>query len=413
MPAAVFDVTAVLDAALERPSSFAASGRGASLDDIIKSNERRFRRGLAPRLRWDVLRAADEHRAAGDSVVLTGTASRVQVLPVAEALGADDVVATELELSGDVLTGRVAGSAVFGAAKVAALAAAGVDLESSCVYASSFADVPLLSAAGEAVVVAPRGPLRELAGARGWSCVEPDAPPGEPSDAARIARSVGFWGGMAVGMSAGLALGALNRSREPLVDVGCGAGAALALAAAGVTLEVEGRENLFAARPCVFAFNHQSQLDAPLLMALLEHGYTGVGKAEVKKIPFFGQFLQIAGMAFVERTGDGRDAEALAPAITKLRDEGVCLVIAPEGTRSTTPRVGPFKTGAVRIAQEADVPVVPIVLHNPGALMARDSAAVRAGVVRVTVLEPVDVAGDPREQTDALRERFVHALAQV
>jgi 1-acyl-sn-glycerol-3-phosphate acyltransferase len=75
--------------------------------------------------------------------------------------------------------------------------------------------------------------------------------------------------------------------------------------------------------------------------------------------------------------------------------------------------VGRFKTGAVRIAQQAGVPVVPIVLHNSGALMARDSAAVRPGVARVSVLPPVDVEGDPRVESDRLRDLFVAELRRV
>ena len=129
-------------------------------------------------------------------------------------------------------------------------------------------------------------------------------------------------------------------------------------------------------------------------------------------MPIVGPFLQLAGAAFVERTGDGRDRDVLAEAIDRIQLDGKSLVIAPEGTRSPTPRLGRFKTGAVRIAQQAGVPIVPIVIRNAGALMARSSIAVRPGVVDVVVLEPVDVSDrDPREATDALRELMAAALA--
>ena len=413
MIAAVFDGAGTLLAGEDLgPSAFAARHRGGRPQDAAEDARRRFRSRLAPQLRWELVRRADDARAAGRSVVLATRASRPQAEPLAEALGADALLCTELEVVRGRLTGRVDGRALLGARKVEALEALGADLAASVAYAARADDLPLLEAAGEAIVVAPDAGLRATAQARGWAVLDPAPPPALPAGAGMVARSVGFWGGMVTGMSAGLALGAINRSRDTMVEVGCGAGAALALAAAGVEVRVDdGREHLFDARPCVFVFNHQSQLDVPILMSLLETRYTGVGKKEVKKIPFIGQFLAVAGMTFVGR--DGRDADALAEPVRKLREEGVSLAIAPEGTRSPTPRLMRFKTGAVRVAQEAGVPIVPILIRNAGELMARDSAAVRTGVVAVRVLPPVEVDGrDARQQTDALRDAMAAALAE-
>lgn len=408
--AAIFEAHAVLDSELERPSTFAIGVRGEPADEVTEKTAKRFKSQYAPRLRWDVLAAADEHRAAGRPIVLVATGARPEVEPLAAALKADHVVCTELEAAGGKLTGRVEGVAAFGASKVERLGELDIDLAESWAYASACEDVPLLEAAGHPIVVAPFDGLDELAAARGWPVVEPAPPPGESADLSRMVRSAGFWGGMVAGMGAGVALSALNRSREPLVDVGLTSGAALALAAAGIRIEIEGREHLFSSRPCVFTFNHQSLLDGALAIAIIEGGYTGVGKAELKKWPIFGQFFQLAGLAFVSREGGGRDDNVLEPAIAKVRDDRISLVIAPEGTRQPTPRLGRFKTGAVRIAQEGDVPVVPIVLHNAGALMARASTSIRPGVAYITVLEPVDVTGEPREQTDRLRDLFEAAL---
>jgi 1-acyl-sn-glycerol-3-phosphate acyltransferase len=71
----------------------------------------------------------------------------------------------------------------------------------------------------------------------------------------------------------------------------------------------------------------------------------------------------------------------------------VSLVIAPEGTRTPTPRLAPFKKGAFHIAMQAGVPVVPIVIRNAGELMWRGSSVIRAGTIDVVVLPPVSTDG--------------------
>ena len=96
-------------------------------------------------------------------------------------------------------------------------------------------------------------------------------------------------------------------------------------------------------------------------MKLLRGGFTGVAKAEAASIPLWGQMFSLAGVAFVERGNARQSKEALEPAVRKMRDEGWSLAIAPEGTRSPTPRLGPFKKGAFHIAMQAGVPMVPIV----------------------------------------------------
>lgn len=178
---------------------------------------------------------------------------------------------------------------------------------------------------------------------------------------------------------------------------------------------MSGPEHLWDSRPCVFVFNHQSKLDPIVLVKLLRSGFTGIAKAEAKKVPGFGQFFQLAGVAFVER-GDMRQARrALEPAVAKVRDEGISLVIAPEGTRSPTPRLGRFKKGAFHIAMQAGAPMVPIVLRNVGEVMWRGAQTLSPGTVEVAALPALDTSGWRRETIDEhvseVRELFLRTLA--
>lgn len=91
------------------------------------------------------------------------------------------------------------------------------------------------------------------------------------------------------------------------------------------------------------------------------------------------------------------------------------MVVAPEGTRSSTPRIGPFKKGPFHIAMQAGVPVVPVVLRNTGELMWRGAQLIAPGTVEVKVLPPVDTSrwraetvGDHAEE---VRQMFITTLA--
>ena len=165
----------------------------------------------------------------------------------------------------------------------------------------------------------------------------------------------------------------------------------------------------------MFLFNHQSKFDVPILMKLLRGGFTGVAKKEAASIPLWGQLFQVADVAFIDRSNTVKAREALEPAVRTLREDGISLAMAPEGTRSPTPKLGPFKKGAFHIAMQAGVPVVPIVIRNAGEIMWRGAQTLRPGTVEVAVLEPVDTADWRREtvaqHAEDVRDRFVETLA--
>src|SRR5213078_3376226 len=172
---------------------------------------------------------------------------------------------------------------------------------------------------------------------------------------ADLARTAAGLAGMFAGFTAGVVLGAATGSRREAVDLGTTLAGELGSVLAGVRLDVHGAEHL-AARPAVFLFNHQSQLDVLILAKLLRGGFTGVAKKELANSPGFGLMFRLADVAFVDRQDNAQARKALEPAVQKLRN-GISLVIAPEGTRSATPALGPFKKGAFHVALQAGVQI--------------------------------------------------------
>ena len=116
---------------------------------------------------------------------------------------------------------------------------------------------------------------------------------------------------------------------------------------------------------------------------------------------------------FIDRYDRERAIQALAPAVEALRS-GLSLVIAPEGTRSATPRLGPFKKGAFHLAMRAEVPLVPVVIRNAIDAMPKHALVARPATVEVSVLPPVDTrswrVARLDEHVREVRDMFLSAL---
>ncbi|HET9074296.1 MAG TPA: HAD-IB family hydrolase [Solirubrobacteraceae bacterium] len=393
--------------------------KGRPVEELDELGRRLFKHEIAARLHLEVWELIEAHRAKGHTLALASSATPFQLQPAADALGIPFALSTPVGVRDGRLTGATDGDPLWGRGKARAVRALagehGIDLAASFAYSNGAEDIAFLSAVGHPTAVEPEAGLAAEAARRDWPTVR-CVPRGQRPGARALARTATFYGAFGAAAAAGLGAGLLNRSRETLVEVAGGVGADLSLAMAGIRVEVvSGAEHLWGARPCLFVFNHRSKLDAIVLMKLLRSNFTGVAKAEARNVPGFGQFFQIAGVAFIDRTNISDARRAMEPAVAKLRDEGVSLVIAPEGTRSPTPRLGPFKKGPFHIAMQAGVPMVPIVLRNVDEVMWRGAQTLTPGTIEVAVLAPVDTSAWRRETIDdhvaEVRGMFLKTLA--
>lgn len=403
------DVSELVDVALG-----ALAGRPvAEIDDL---GQRLFRRKIAGKLYPDSRTLIDAHLARGHTVVLASSATRFQTEAAAVDLGIEHILVTEAHAEDGVLTGRVEGDVLWGEGKSNAVRVFaeehGVDLLSSFAYSNGAEDVPFLEAVGHPRPLNPDEELVAIARRRGWPVARLTREHRRTPET--FLRSAAAYAGLGAGVAVGAGLGLVNGSRQTALEVAASVGSELALAAAGVTLEVHGQENLWAARPAVFVFNHQSQLDVLILSALLRSDFTGVAKKELSRDPVFAPIGWLADIAYVDRADSAQARAALEPAVDSLRN-GRSLVIAPEGTRSATPRLLPFKKGAFHVAMQAGVPMVPIVIRNAGELMRPHSLLLSKGRLQVAVLPPVSTAKwtvkNLGKQVEKVRGMFLRTMA--
>ena len=191
-------------------------------------------------------------------------------------------------------------------------------------------------------------------------------------------------------------------------------GIRVALFLAGTRIVVEGRHRLADHRNTVIVANHLSHLDAPVLLQALGIDFQAVAKKEVFYVPGFGSVLRFAGFIEVDRADRAQATRAIARAVDALK-AGACFLVFPEGTRSRTGELGPFKKGGFVVAMDAGSRIVPVALQGTRELMPRGGFRIRPGTVRVRVLDPVDAGGYSYGDRDALvaevRGRIAAALA--
>jgi 1-acyl-sn-glycerol-3-phosphate acyltransferase len=168
----------------------------------------------------------------------------------------------------------------------------------------------------------------------------------------------------------------------------------LILKTSGVDVAVEGLERLDPARSYVFAANHQSIYDIPIVFATLPFQLRILSKASVGRIPFMGWHLQLTGHVLVDRAKPGA---GVVRKMARLAAAGHSLIVFPEGTRSTDGSVARFKGGPFLIALQAGLPVVPITLVGSRHVMFRGDVTVRPGHVTLIVHDPIQTAGVSRE----------------
>jgi putative phosphoserine phosphatase/1-acylglycerol-3-phosphate O-acyltransferase len=125
--------------------------------------------------------------------------------------------------------------------------------------------------------------------------------------------------------------------------------------------------------------------------------------------------MKAAGAVFIDRANSKKAIDALEPAVRALK-HGRSLVIAPEGTRSATPRLGPFKKGAFHIAMQAGVPIVPVVFRNVLDAFPKNARIVRPATIEAKVLAPIETTDwtteSLGEEIAAIRRLYLEILGQ-
>jgi putative phosphoserine phosphatase/1-acylglycerol-3-phosphate O-acyltransferase len=129
-----------------------------------------------------------------------------------------------------------------------------------------------------------------------------------------------------------------------------------------------------------------------------------------------GRVFEAAGVVLIDRRNTEKAIEAMMPLVDAMRVEGKSVCLSPEGTRSITDKLAPFKKGAFHLAMQAGVPIVPIVIHNSNDVQPKGDMLFHPGTVNVEVLPPIDTSSWSAESIDRhvadVRAIYLQAMEQ-
>lgn len=183
-----------------------------------------------------------------------------------------------------------------------------------------------------------------------------------------------------------------------------------------VEVLTEGAERLNPETAYVVVANHQSIMDVVALYEALPMKPGFIAKQELRRIPIFGRAIAQGGHVFIDRSTRRKAVEAIHGAAEQVRARNITLVIFPEGTRTDGKRVGPFKSGAFRLAKLTGVPVVPVGIRGTAAVLGKHQRRVRPGRIHVRIGEPLApevVQSTPTARLSELVRTQIAELAEL
>lgn len=170
-----------------------------------------------------------------------------------------------------------------------------------------------------------------------------------------------------------------------------------------VKVSVRGRENIDKRTSYVFVANHQGAYDIFSVYGYLGHNFKWMMKKSLRKIMLVGYTCQKCGHIFVDRSSPTAIRRTIETAEKRLRD-GMSMVVFPEGARTFTGKMGPFKKGAYQLALEFRLPLVPVTIDGSFGIMPRTRYVPRPGRIVLTIHKPIAPPADEAARTEVIEQ---------
>lgn len=184
------------------------------------------------------------------------------------------------------------------------------------------------------------------------------------------------------------------------------------LALSGVRVNVDGVSNIPRAGPVIFMSNHQGAFDIPALQGYIPVQFRWVAKKSLFKIPVIGWTMSLAGYIGIDRENAAEAMRNIEDAAQKIRG-GTSVLVFPEGTRSDTGRLLPFKRGAFLLAGRSGVPVVPVAIQGTKDIMKRGRYSINPSTVRISFGRPIAPEQGGGQGMRATARRAIESLLQA
>ena len=173
----------------------------------------------------------------------------------------------------------------------------------------------------------------------------------------------------------------------------------------GINYTIRGLQNLEPNKQYIFVSNHESALDIPLSVAGLPYNNVFLAKKELFKIPIFGWAMHAAGMVRVDRQNREKARLSVDRALKQIRKTNISIMIYPEGTRTLTGDLLPFKKGSYLLAIRSGLSVVPITIKGMFDILSKNSFKLKQGKVELIIDKPIQTSSLTEKDRDYLLDK--------
>ena len=194
----------------------------------------------------------------------------------------------------------------------------------------------------------------------------------------------------------------VSKIAQPIVKVGF----SIVLFCAGTRVVKLGRENVPKDTPVMFAANHRGLLDAALAYASLPVTTGIISKKELRKIPFLSWWMDLCNCIFLDRKDPRSGLKMVLKSIDNV-NAGISMFIAPEGTRSKTKDMNPFKEGSFKISTKSGCPIVPVAISGADDIFENSKPFVKRATAVIEYGKPIYLKDLSEEEL-----KFVGAYTQ-
>ena len=161
----------------------------------------------------------------------------------------------------------------------------------------------------------------------------------------------------------------------------------------GIKTKIIGLENLDYSKNYIFAANHSSSLDIPLMLGFIPFWLVPISKIELKWIPFLGWAMQMAGHVFVDRRNNKKAMSSIKRIKKSLINRPRSILLFPEGSRTSDGKLKRFKSGGLSLGIETKIAIVPVAIIGTYESLKKDSTSFINNLLIIKIGNPIDTIG--------------------
>ena len=161
----------------------------------------------------------------------------------------------------------------------------------------------------------------------------------------------------------------------------------------GIKTKIIGLENLDYSKNYIFAANHSSSLDIPLMLGFIPFWLVPISKIELKWIPFLGWAMQMAGHVFVDRRNHEKAMSSIKRIKKSLINRPRSILLFPEGSRTSDGKLKRFKSGGLSLGIETKIAIVPVAIIGTYESLKKDSTSFINNLLIIKIGNPIDTIG--------------------